>query len=115
MKRTCSGCRAFSIDQCELLYKVGNRGNWPRTRYYPLEPCPKPKTYKAWMEEIKKRDDKGGDPMTLDKARDTVLKAFQTASESLSDDNYIELLEAIVEDLEDRRTVKLLEMEDSDE
>ena len=56
-----------------------------------------------------------GEPMTLDKARDTVLKAFQTASESLSDDNYIELLEAIVEDLEDRRTVKLLEMEDSDE
>jgi len=72
MKRTCEGCRAFSLidnwyrDGCRLgyHYKISNykhkeHKGFTFYRYRPLEECPKPKTwkqfdhcdYKKWTKE----------------------------------------------------------------
>jgi hypothetical protein len=62
-KRTCEGCRALTYAQSisgnyglqGCLYKCPHcRWGYKNTASdgltYPLEPCPKPKTYKDWSE-----------------------------------------------------------------
>lgn len=58
MKKTCKNCRALNNEcKCDLGYKV-------KTRYYddviaisaiPLEKCPKPKTYKNYINLMKNK------------------------------------------------------------
>lgn len=60
MKHTCYGCKALLVDGsaagCCLGYKVVKRGifGFPDD-YTPLEECPKPMTYKQFIELPTKR------------------------------------------------------------
>jgi hypothetical protein len=55
MKKNCNYCRASYIDRrnayCDLGYKVEARevNNLMVYEGVPQEPCPKPKTYSAWL------------------------------------------------------------------
>ena len=60
MKHTCYGCKALLVDggvaECRLGYKMGKRCifEFP-DGYIPLEECPKPMTYKQFIELPTKR------------------------------------------------------------
>lgn len=65
MKRTCYGCRALDSSavlsgfSCALEYDHDSTwSGWVRTNPYPKEECPKPKTWKRFMECIAERDAK---------------------------------------------------------
>lgn len=62
MKKTCNGCAAFQFDYtCDLGYKINKKenpfnemfGSVLKTKAYsgiPQEDCPKPLTYKKYLE-----------------------------------------------------------------
>ena len=64
MKRTCKGCRAltegFPLTSCDLGFEIKYYGDelhvlYKDRYYYPVEECPKPKTWKKYEVCIKKQ------------------------------------------------------------
>lgn len=53
MKKSCKGCRALDGWSCGLMYKTKRNNTGFYGDIYPLEDCPKPKTYKAYFQLMK--------------------------------------------------------------
>ena len=54
MKRTCTGCRALSLETCELGHIIRSSGFWPHIRYHPTEECEKPRTVQEYIQIVSK-------------------------------------------------------------
>ncbi len=58
MHKKCKGCKAFEYNKCLLGYEISNfilskdltMNGITKEEYYPLKKCPKPLTYKKYIE-----------------------------------------------------------------
>lgn len=59
-KKSCEGCRALSLDRCDLNFKNRHDPIQPWKAPVPLEPCPKPQTYEQYFTERKRQQEELG-------------------------------------------------------